>query len=97
MRWVSLFGAAAGIILSSCVTYESWRVTGSAAKDVTRADIASAIAAARANPHREHDGLRDIEVISRDEIFLYWTSKEIDHVQKVGGKWHCMDTAITVG
>ena len=87
------------VFLASCVTYENRRVTGSAARDVTRADIAEALAAVRADPHvrRGSDELRAIEVISHDEILLYWTSKEIDTMKRIRGKWERVVTAITVG
>ena len=98
MRWITLSGIAAGIILSSCATYEGANLTGRW-KDVSRADIAAAVEAARADPHlkRGGDELREVVVISRDEIRLFWTSKEIDTMERVRGKWQCGITRITVG
>jgi hypothetical protein len=98
MRWVTLSGVAAAIILSSCATYQGANITGEW-KDVSRADIAAAVEAARADPHlkRAGDTLSEIAVISREEIRLVWASKEIDTMERVRGKWQCGITRITAG
>src|SRR4051794_16546565 len=84
MHWITLSEIAAGIILSSCATYEGSNVTGRW-KAVPRADIAAAVEAARADPHlkRGGDELRDIVVISCDEIRLVWASREVDTMERV--------------
>ena len=97
MRSISLTAVAA-IVLASCASYEGVSITGRW-KDLSREDIAAAVAAARSNPHlkRRSDTLREVDVISHDKILLIWTSKEIDTMERVRGKWQCGITRITVG
>ena len=97
-RWISLSAVMVSIFLSSCATYENATLHGRW-RDVTRADIAAAVAAVRADPQlkRASNKLIEIEVVSRDEIHLIWASKEDDMIERAHGKWRYVITRIFVG
>ena len=83
-------------------TYENAVIIGRQ-KDVTRADIAAAVAAVRDRPNRKEPrvNLQLIDVISRDEIQLEWDRsgphRAHDYIQRINGRWQWVMESIDVG
>lgn len=83
-------------------TYENAVIIGRK-KDVTRADIAVALAAVRARSHRKEPrvNLQLIDVISRDEIQLEWDRsgphRAHDYIKRIHGRWQWVMESIDVG
>jgi hypothetical protein len=89
-------------VLTSCATYEGATVYGRW-RDVTRVDIAAAVAAVRAEPKVKEPRvkLEVIDVISRDEIQLLWDQsgphRAYDYIKRVHGRWQWVTESIDVG
>jgi hypothetical protein len=97
MRLIA-FAVMTGISLTSCATYEGASISGRW-KDVTRADIAAAVEAVRAEPQlkRQSNKLHEIDVISPNEIELLWDFGEEDIVKRIHGGWQHVITYVVVG
>jgi hypothetical protein len=93
LRWItlaSLFYSA--VTLTCCVTGDEMLVTGRV-NDVSIADLDAGVAA----NVREFSGPavtkpRKIEVVSRNEIRIYWTKEDVLYgdctiVKRINGKW----------
>jgi len=97
MRRIPLLGLLTWISLTSCATYHDAIINGNP-KDVTRADIAAAVEAVRAEPQlkRANNKLHEIDV-SPNEIDLLWDFGEKDVVKRIHGTWQYVITYIVVG
>jgi hypothetical protein len=100
MRPVSIiFAGLAAVFLASCATYGDAAISGRR-QDVTEADIRAAVAADLAMSQFIHGKkLREIEVVSRDEIRLYWGHSKREYpghdvVKRVRGKWQFDGTIV---
>jgi hypothetical protein len=102
MRWIALAGIATAITLASCATYQNAAIYGRWA-DVTREDIAAAVATVRNNPNIREPcvNLQIIAVVNRDEIELLWDQsgphRAHDYIKRVRGKWQWVTETIDVG
>jgi hypothetical protein len=96
---LSIFASLAAILLCSCAIYGGAVISGERG-DVSEPDIRAAIAADRATPRAiPGQKLREIEVISRDEIHLYWEFSKRENaghnvVKRIRGKWRFEATVV---
>jgi hypothetical protein len=93
--------AVAAAILVSCVTTVDGVWISGRVHDVSENDIRQAIAACRRNDPMRKDNPRQIEVVSRDEIYVYWFErKAVDPshstAKRVRGRWTCEERVIVV-
>jgi hypothetical protein len=96
MRRIMSLGFIAAIILNGC-TYDGAQISQPFWLGVSRADIAAAVVAARAAPvHQASDILREVVVVSRDEIHLDWGAGQ-DVVKRKNGKWQFVIRLVMVG
>jgi hypothetical protein len=97
----SLGIAAAVLALASCVTtFDGVWVSGRA-NDVSAEDVRQAIAACERNDHVPRLKPRQIDVIDRDEIHIYWGELKAVYgghsiAKRVRGKWTCEERVIIV-
>ena len=99
-RWVSI--AAVGCALMSCaeqsMMIRDLRVSG-LVSEISVPDVHAAIAADRAVTK---DRVYAVDVISRDEVWIYHEPMSVRHptrdvVKHIGGKWRFVMTPIIVG
>jgi hypothetical protein len=109
MRLLTLLTVTTAVVLTSCLTYEHTIVLGRWT-EVSRADIAAAVAVARARPkdvpvkcivnvdklHRPA-ALEEIFVIGRDEIDIDWGFGWHDIIRRIDGRWRYVTSEIKTG
>ena len=90
------------ILLTSCAgTMDGIWLSGPL-RDVTEQDIRQAIAACSGGGYVPKVKPRQIDVISRNEIHVYWFSHKTvnatyDIAKRVRGRWTCDESVLVVG
>ena len=89
------------MILVSCVTTVDGIWISGRVHEVSEDDIRQAIAACRSNDPSRKGEPRQIEVVSKDEINVYWIERkavEPSHsiAKRVHGRWTCVERIIVI-
>lgn len=103
MRLLGVSMVLIASVLTSCMTYEGATVSGRW-RDVTREDIVTAEAVARAQADKLKEprvNLEIVAVINSDEIELLWDQsgphRAHDYLKRIHGTWQWIMETIDVG